>query len=134
MPETRDLNEGMLGKMSDADRLKDCLYTAKHRAQHYAQAALESTNNGMREFFLAMMNEEMHVHEVLFSFLHVRGYYPTEMPPQERVREVRERFMAAHESLGLTDPPLSRRYRTADPKVPPAHLESDLNYGYKFSN
>jgi spore coat protein CotF len=134
MPETRDLNQGTLGMMSDADRLKDCLYSAKHRANFYGEAALESTNNGMREFFLAMMNEEMHVHEVLFSFLHVRGYYPVEMPPQERVREVRERFTAVHDSLGLTEPPLARRYRTADPKIPPAHLESDQNYGYKFSN
>jgi spore coat protein CotF len=134
MPETRDLNQGTPGMMSDADRLKDCLYSAKHRAVFYGEAALESTNNGMREFFLAMMNEEMHVHEVLFSFLHVRGYYPVEMPPQERVREVRERFMAVHDSLGLTEPPLVRRYRTADPKIPPAHLESDQQYGYKFSN
>lgn len=120
MSETHDLNHTTRGHMSDADRLKDCLFAAKERAKLYAAAALESTNNGMREFFLAMHGEETWNQEILFSFLHTRGYYPTRMAPEERVREVRERFQEIHDQMGLTDHPSFRRWRTADPQMHPA--------------
>lgn len=110
-------------RMTDADRLRDCLCSAKELARLYAGAALESTNNGVREFFLAMHGEETHNQEVLFSFLHTRGWYPTEMAPPERIAQVRERYRAEHDRLGLTEPPSFRRYHTADPKAHPASAE-----------
>lgn len=122
MPETRDLHH-TIGGVSDADRLMDCLCAAKERAMLYARAALEATNNGVREFFLAMHGEETHNQEILFSFLHTRGFYPTEMAPPERIREVRERFGEMHDALGLTDEPSIRRYQTADPRMHPAQTQ-----------
>lgn len=118
-----DLNNTTRGHMSDADRLKDCMSDAKERSMLYAKAALESTNNGVREFFLAMHGEETHNHEILFSFLHTRGHYPTEMVSSDRVQDVRKQYHQIHDQMGLTDDPSFRRYQTADPKLPPADPE-----------
>lgn len=107
-------------QMSDADRLHDCLCSAKERARLYASAALESTNNGVREFFLAMHGEETHNQEVLFSFLHTRGHYPTEMAAPERIEQVAQRYRQMHQAMGLTDTPSHRHYLTADPQDHPA--------------
>lgn len=120
MPETKDLNGARVGQMTDADRLQDCLCGAKERAMLYAQAALEATNNGVREFFLAMHGEETHNQEILFSFLHTRGYYPVATAGSQRIQETAKRYREIHSSLGLTQPPTRRRYHTADPKWPPA--------------
>lgn len=118
-----DLNATTRGHMSDADRLKDCLCSAKERAKLYATAALESTNNGVREFFLAMHGEETWNQEILFSFLHTRGQYPVEMASEERIREVRKRYQQVHDQMGLTDNPSFRRYKTADPQMHPAEAQ-----------
>lgn len=132
MPETRDLNQATApGKMSDADRLHDCLCSSKERAKLYASGALECTNNGVREFFLALHGEETHNQEILFSFLHTRGFYPTEMAPEERIRAVRERYAQIHQQLGLTDEPSVRKYQTADPKLPPAAMQNPEPFQYK---
>ncbi|MFZ5813877.1 MAG: spore coat protein [Bacillota bacterium] len=120
MRNTHDLNNTTRGHMSDADRLRDCLFSAKERAKLYASAALEATNNGVREFFLAMHGEESHNQEILFSFLHTRGYYPTQMASAERIREMRRRYHQIHDQMGLTDNPSFRRYQTADPQKHPA--------------
>jgi len=109
--------------MADADRLRDCLCGAKELARLYAEAALESTNNGVREFFLAMHGEETHNQEVLFRFLYTRGDYPTQMAPPERVAQIRQQYASEHDRLGLTEPPSFRRYDTADPKAHPAAAE-----------
>ena len=129
MPETRDL--AYTGHMSDADRLHDCLCSAKERAKMYANAALESTNNGVREFFLAMHGEETHDQEILFSFLHTRGFYPVKMASRDAINDVRDRFMEIHQQLGIQDKPSMRRYRTTDPELPPAHLQNDESFQYK---
>jgi spore coat protein CotF len=131
MPETRDLNEARTGYMTEADRLHDCLCSSKERAKLYANAALECTNNGVREFFLAMHGEETHNQEILFSFLHTRGYYPVKMASKDAVNDVRERFLTMHQELGITDSPSFRRYRTADPEMPPAHLQNNESFEYK---
>lgn len=123
MPETHGINQTTHGHMSDADRLHDCLCSSKERAMHYAKAALESTNNGVREFFLAMHGEETHNQEILFSFLHTRGRYPTEMADSARISEIRERYQSIHHGMGLTDTPSFRRYQTADPQRPPAAVQ-----------
>lgn len=116
-------------QMGDADRLRDMLCGAKERAKLYAEAALESTNNGVREFFLAMHGEETHNQEILFSFLHTREEYPTEMASQEEITRVRERYQEKHQQMGLTDTPSWRRYSTAHAEHPaqsqiPQHYES----------
>ena len=129
-----DLTRTTHGHMSDADRLTDCLCTSKERALTYAKAALESTNPGIREFFLAMHGEETHNQEILFSFLHSRGYYPTEVAPENRVREIRGRYQKVHDAMGLTDTPSFRRYQTADPKLPPAHMQNPESFEYKSSH
>jgi spore coat protein CotF len=131
MPDTHDLSHVTRGYMSDADRLMDCLCSAKERAKLYAQAALESTNNGVREFFLAMHGEETHDQEILFSFLHTRGFYPTEMASEERISEVRSHYQQIHDQMGLTDSPSFRKYQTADPKLPPAELQNPESFEYK---
>ncbi|MFZ5823956.1 MAG: spore coat protein [Bacillota bacterium] len=128
MRNTHDLSHTTRGHMSDADRLMDCLCSAKERAKLYASAALESTNNGVREFFLAMHGEETHNQEILFSFLHTRGFYPTRMAPQERIREVRERYRQIHDQMGLTDNPSFRRYQTADPRMHPAEMQNPKHF------
>ncbi len=117
--------------MSDADRLHDCLHTAKERAMLYARGALEATNNGVREMFLAFHGEETHNQEILFSFLHTRGYYPVVMAEPQRVEEVRSRYTELHDQMGLTEPPTHRRYQTADPKLPPAYTGTEQPYEYK---
>ncbi|HEY3367095.1 MAG TPA: spore coat protein [Symbiobacteriaceae bacterium] len=131
MPETHDLSTNTRRHMSDADRLHDCLCDAKERAMLYARAAVESTNNGVREFFLAMHGEETHNQEILFSFLHTRGFYPTEMVTGDTIREVRRRYQALHDQMGLTDDPSFRRYQTADPKLPPAHAQEPGSFESK---
>jgi spore coat protein CotF len=113
--------------------LKDCLCSDKDRALLYAKAALESTNNGVREFFLALHGEETHKQEILFSFLHTRGFYPVEMADPKRINEIRNRFQEVHDQMGLTDAPSTRRYHTADPKLPPAELQNPESYRYKGS-
>lgn len=118
-----DLNATTRGHLSDADRLKDCLCSAKERAKLYASAALECTNNGVREFFLALHGEETHNQEILFSFLHTRGHYPAEMAPEKRIRDVRKRYQQVHDQMGLTDTPSFRRYQTADPQMHPAQTQ-----------
>lgn len=125
---THDLSHTTRGHMSDADRLMDCLHTAKERAKMYAGAALESTNNGVREFFLAMHGEETHNQEILFSFLHTRGFYPVRMAAAERVSEVRQRYQQVHDQMGLTDTPSFRRYQTADPTMHPAEEQIPEHY------
>lgn len=129
--ETHDLSNQPRGFMTEADRLHDCLCTAKERAKLYASAALESTNNGVREFFLAMHGEETHNQEILFSFLHTRGYYPTEMAPQERIQATRQHYQQVHDDLGITDAPSVRRYQTADPKYPVSEKQNPESYEYK---
>lgn len=106
--------------ISDIDRIRDALCGAKERARLYASAALESTNNGVREFLLAMHGEETHSQEVLFSFLSTRGEYPTRAASPEAIREVRERFRQIHRDLNLAGAPSFRRYHTADPREHPA--------------
>jgi|GEM_PF-1551217 len=128
---THDLSLVTRGHMSDADRLMDCLSSAKERAMLYARSALECTNNGVREFFLALHGEETYHQEILFSFLHTRGFYPTEMVTQDRIKEVRQRYHEIHNQMGLTDNPSFRRYQTADPFLPPAAAEQDDRYDYK---
>jgi len=128
MPNTQDLNATTRGHMSDADRLMDCLCSAKERAAMYARAALECTNNGVREFFLAMHGEETHNQEILFSFLHTRGFYPTEMATEARVSAVLKRYRTLHDQMGLTDNPSFRRYETADPKMPPAQMQNPAHF------
>lgn len=115
----------MADLMKDGDRLKDCLISAKELAMLYAKGALEATNNGVREFFLAMHGEETHNQEILFSFLHNRGLYPTVMAPQQRIDEIRHRFVEVHEEMGLKDAPTIRRYQTADPKFPPLYTQPE---------
>jgi hypothetical protein len=97
----------------------------------YAKAALESTNNGVREFFLAFHGEETHNQEILFSFLHTRGFYPVEMAPRERIDAVRKQYQTIHDQMGLTDTPSFRKYQTADPKLPPAELQNPESFEYK---
>lgn len=94
----------------------------------YAKAALESTNNGIREFFLAFHGEETHNQEIIFSFLHTRGHYPTRMADESRIREVSTRYRAMHDQMGLTDTPSFRRYQTMDPKMPPAHIQNPEHF------
>jgi spore coat protein CotF len=134
MPETHDLSQKTHGHMTDADMLHDCLCSAKERAILYARSALECTNNGVREFFLAMHGEETHDQEILFSFLHTRGFYPAEMAPEESIRETRRRFQQMHDDMGLTDTPSARRYQTADPKLPPAHVQNPESFEYKSTH
>lgn len=131
MPDTHDLSHVTKGHMSDADRLMDCLCDAKERSLQYARAAVESTNNGVREFFLAMHGEETHNQEILFSFLHTRGFYPTEMAEPKRIKEVRQHYQQVHGTMGLTDDPSFRKYQTADPDLPPAHLQNPESFKYK---
>lgn len=131
MRNNQELGHVTRGHMSDADRLRDCLCSTKERSMMYAKAALECTNNGVREFFLAMHGEETHNQEILFSFLHTRGFYPTEMAPEERIRQVRTRYQQMHDQMGLTDTPSFRRYQTADPKLPPAEAQNPESFGYK---
>lgn len=126
-----DLTQTTRGHMSDADRLRDCLCTAKERAMLYAKSALEATNPGVREFFLAMHGEETHNQEILFSFLHSRGYYPVETAPERRVQEIKAKYQQIHDQMGLTDTPSFRRYQTADPKLPPAHVQNPESFEYK---
>lgn len=114
--------------MTDADRLRDCLCTARELARLYAEAALEASNNGVREFFLAMHGEETHNQEVLFHFLHTRGEYPTRAAAPDHVSAVRRRWAAAYEQLGLTDRPSFRRYRTADPAIHPAAAQAPEHF------
>lgn len=109
--------------ISDLDRIRDALCGARERARLYASAALDSANNGVREFFLAMHGEETHSQEVLFSFLRVRGEWPVREASPEAIREVREHFRQIHRDLGLTTAPSFRRYHTADPRVPPAFYQ-----------
>lgn len=133
MHETHDLATTTRDHMSDADRVMDCLCSAKERAMTYARAALECTNPGVREFFLAMHGEESHSQEILFSFLHTRGFYPVEMAPAERIGEVRQHYQAIHDQLGLVGRPSLRRYQTADPKAHPAvsqHPEHFEQHGH----
>lgn len=120
MTKTQDLNGAQVGQMTEADRLMDCLCFSKELAMHYARAALESANNGVREFFLAMHGEETHNQEILFSFLRTRGHYPVTLAEPDRIRETARRYRSTHSSLGLTQRPTRRRYHTADPKRPPA--------------
>lgn len=122
MPEGQGLNRGT-DSLSDADRLKDALCGSKERAKLYASAALESTNNGVREFFLAMHGEETHNQEILFSFLHTRGEYPVKMASPESIQETRAHFEQIHQQMGLTDTPSFRRYQTADPRNHPAERQ-----------
>jgi len=128
MPETHDLKPTEGTRMSDADRLMDSLASARERALLYAHGALECTNNGVREFFLAMHGEETHNQEILFSFLHTRGFYPVEMADERRIHDMRDRYRDLHQRLGLKEPPQGRRYATADPKMPPAHLEHPQHF------
>lgn len=131
MPEIHDLNTTTRRHMSDADRLQDCLCDAKERSMMYAKSALECTNNGVREFFLAMHGEETHNQEILFSFLHTRGGYPTEMATEDRIREVRRHYHNIHDQMGLTDDPSFRKYDTAHPDMPPANAEDPERFEYK---
>ncbi|MGE5673097.1 MAG: spore coat protein [Mycobacterium leprae] len=131
MSNMENLTQHTKGHMSDADRLMDCCCSAKELAMHYAQAALESTNNGVREFFLAMHGEETHNQEILFSFLHTRGLYPVKMESEENIQAVRQRYQQVHEAMGLTDHPSTRRYKTADPHLPPAHVQDPTRFDYK---
>lgn len=101
--------------MTDADRVKDCLCSSKERAKFYAHAALECTNNGVREFFLAFHGEETWSAEFTFSFLHTRGGYPVVMAQPERISEVRRQFQAVVEQMALKGRPSARRYETAHP-------------------
>ncbi|HEY8346111.1 MAG TPA: spore coat protein [Symbiobacteriaceae bacterium] len=122
MTEKRALSGGQVGRMTDADRLQDCLTSSRERALQYATAALESSNNGVREFFLAMHGEETHNQEVLFHFLHSRGYYPVVEAAPERIRQAAQRYRTMHDSLRLQEPPERRHYHTADPKWPPGRM------------
>lgn len=131
MRNTHDLSTTTRGHMSDADRLMDCLCSAKERTLMYAKSALECTNPGVREFFLAMHGEDSHNQEILFSFLHTRGFYPVEMAAEERIRDVRKQYQAIHDQMGLTDNPSFRRYQTADPKLPPAEAQNPESFAYK---
>jgi len=114
--------------ISDIDRIRDALCGAKERARLYAWAALESTNNGVREFFLAMHGEETHSQEILSSFLRTRGEWPTRAASPEAIREVRERFRQVHREMGLTSAPSFRRYHTADPRMHPAAYQRPEHY------
>jgi spore coat protein CotF len=131
VPDVQDLGQTTHGHMSDADRLTDALCSAKELAILYARAALDSSNNGVREFFLAMNNEETHNQEVLLSFLRTRGFYPVPAAPESRVEAVRSRYQEMHDQMGLSDTPSSRRYKTADPKLPPASIQDPKSFAYK---
>lgn len=126
--EVGELGKARHGHMSDADRLLDCLADARQRALMYADSALECTNNGMREFYLALHGEETHYHEILFSFVHTRGFYPVQMAPAERMSELHQRYRSIHDEMQLQEAPSFRRYQTADPKMPPAHLQYPEDY------
>lgn len=115
--------------MTDLDRLQDCLCGAKHLAALYARAALESSNNGVREFFLAMHGEETHNQEILFHFVHTRGAYPVEAAPTDRVQQVKQWYWDQYNQLKFSGPPSRRSYRTADPISPPGYPQNPDHFG-----
>lgn len=93
------------GRMQDPDRLRDLLLTTKFIASQYDCGALECTNNGMRELFQKLHSEDVHNHEVLFRFLHVRGYYPVVPALDEQVEGARIRYRAQYQNLMAGVPP-----------------------------
>lgn len=90
------------GRMQDPDRLKDLLLTTKIMTDEYSCGALECTNNGMRELFQKLHSENVHNHEVLFRFLHVRGHYPVKPALDEQVEGARQKYRAQFQNL-MTD-------------------------------
>ncbi|HLO02294.1 MAG TPA: spore coat protein [Symbiobacteriaceae bacterium] len=107
------------GSWGDADIMTDVLTTAKGQTKFYATAATESANPGVGEVFKAFHGEEQHNLETVFSFLHTRGEYPTPLADKQQLRQTIERFEKAHSTLGISESPTTRRYKTADPEHPP---------------
>jgi spore coat protein CotF len=87
------------GRMQDPDRLKDLLLTTKMMAGEYNCAALECTNNGVRELFQKLHSEDVHNHEVIFRFLHVRGHYPVKVALDEQVEAARQQYRGQYQNL-----------------------------------
>lgn len=119
------------GSWSDADIMADVLSTAKWQTKFYATAATESTNPGIGEIFKAFHGEEQHNLETVFRFMHTRAEYPTPLADKQQLRQTIERFQQAHKSLGITDAPTTRRYKTADPELPPKAETTDGEFDYK---
>lgn len=116
---------------SDPDIMADVLATAKGQTKFYATAATESTNPGIGEIFKAFHGEEQHNLETVFRFMHTRGEYPTPVADKQQLRQTIERFQQAHSMLGVSESPSVRRYKTADPELPPAADAGHGEFGYK---
>lgn len=116
---------------SDADIIADVLSTSKGQTKFYATAATESANPGVQEIFKAFHGEEQHNLETIFSFMHTRGEYPTPMADKQQLRQTIERFQQLHSTLGVAESPTTRRYKTADPELPPAADAGHGKFNYK---
>jgi hypothetical protein len=115
----------------DAEIMQEVLSTAKGQAKFYSTAATESANPGVLETFLAFHGESMHNLEVTFRFLHTRGLYPTPPVNKEQLQQTIQRFRETHSQLHLSEEPSVRRYKTADPSLPPRATEDLEPFDYK---
>lgn len=111
----------MARHMEDLDMVRDCLDTLKRMTDMYNMAATECANPGVRDFFQQMHSQEMHSHNICFSFLHTRAAYPVEMAEPGRIQEVRQRYQALAGALPAeVGRPGSRQETTAGHQHPAA--------------
>jgi len=66
-------------RLDDKDILTDCLMDAKFLSHGYHMAALESSNDQVRNSFIRMMNDEITSAKMVFDTMHQRGWYPVEI-------------------------------------------------------
>ncbi|RJX17014.1 MAG: spore coat protein [Ammonifex sp.] len=66
-------------RLDDKDILTDCLADSKYYSHAYHFAALESSNDQIRNTFLRLMNDELSNAKMLFDAMHQRGWYPVDM-------------------------------------------------------
>lgn len=85
--------------MEDLDMVRDTAECLKQMTHMYNTAATECTNPGVRDMFQQLHSQEMHSHNICFSFLHTRAAYPVEMMEPGRLQELRQRYQAMSGAL-----------------------------------
>ncbi|MEW6572099.1 MAG: spore coat protein [Bacillota bacterium] len=66
-------------RLDDKDILSDTLADAKYCSTNYNRAALESSNDQIRNTFIRLMNDEIAGAKMVFDAMHQRGWYQVDM-------------------------------------------------------
>ncbi len=78
--------------MTEKDILQDGLMSQKHLTDSYNTFAGECVNEGLRNAFLNILDDEHCIQASMFSTMQSNGWYQVEAAQQQKIDQARQKF------------------------------------------